>query len=108
MIKMKREILSALAYVVLFVGMLGLRAQRKPNVLFYLTDDLGYGDVGCYGAEGQYTPAIDQLAKEGTMLSRFYVHQRCTPSRAAFMTGSYAQRVGLRAAQLAEAKPAAL
>ncbi|MGB0414981.1 MAG: sulfatase-like hydrolase/transferase, partial [Coraliomargarita sp.] len=65
------------------------------NVLFYLTDDLGYGDVGCYGAEGQYTPAIDQLAKEGTSFSSFYVHQRCSATRASFMTGSYAHRVGL-------------
>lgn len=72
-----------------------VQAERKPNVLFYLTDDLGYGDVGCYGAEGQYTPAIDQLAKEGTSFSSFYVHQRCSATRAAFMTGSYAHRVGL-------------
>ncbi len=71
-------------------------AAEKPNILFYLTDDLGYGDVGCYGAEGQYTPAIDKLAKEGTKFTRFYVHQRCTPSRASFMTGCYAQRVGLQ------------
>ncbi|MGB0372889.1 MAG: sulfatase-like hydrolase/transferase [Opitutales bacterium] len=74
---------------------MSLQAKKQPNVLFYLTDDLGYGDVGSYGAEGQFTPAIDQLAKEGTKFSSFYVHQRCTPSRAAFMTGSYAQRVGL-------------
>ena len=44
-----------------------LQAERKPNVLFYLTDDLGDGDVGCYGAEGQDTPAIDQLAREGVI-----------------------------------------
>ena len=71
-------------------------SARSPNVLFYLTDDLGYGDVGCYGAEGQQTPAIDALAKEGTTFSSFYVHQRCSPSRAAFMTGCYAHRVGLQ------------
>lgn len=51
--------------------------------------------MGCYGAKGQDTPTIDQLAKEGTRFSHFYVHQRRSPSRAAFMTGSYAHRVGL-------------
>ena len=85
----------ALAHLLLFARVTSVQAESKPNVLFYLTDDLGYGDVGCYGAEGQNTPAIDQLAKEGTRFSHFYVHQRCSPSRAAFMTGSYAQRVGL-------------
>lgn len=46
------------------------QADAKPNVLIYLTDDLGYGDVGWYGAEEQNAPAIDQLAKEGTKFSR--------------------------------------
>ncbi|MGB0258763.1 MAG: sulfatase-like hydrolase/transferase, partial [Coraliomargarita sp.] len=88
-------ITSSIAWLVLSSAALTVQAERKPNVLFYLTDDLGYGDVGCYGAEGQYTPAIDQLAKEGTSFSSFYVHQRCSATRAAFMTGSYAHRVGL-------------
>ena len=95
MIILNSQFLRSLAYLAFFTGALSLQAERKPNILFYLTDDLGYGDIGCYGAEGQYTPAIDQLAKEGTKFSSFYVHQRCSPSRAAFMTGSYAHRVGL-------------
>ncbi|MBK1876505.1 sulfatase-like hydrolase/transferase [Pelagicoccus mobilis] len=90
-----RSVILLFACLAFLTGMQSLHAQRKPNVLFYLTDDLGYGDVGCYGAEGQYTPAIDQLAKEGTKFTSFYVHQRCTPSRAAFMTGTYAHRIGL-------------
>ena len=92
MYKSKSYILITLFFI---MALLSLQAERKPNILFYLTDDLGYGDVGSYGAKGQSTPAIDQLAKEGTKFSSFYVHQRCSPSRAAFMTGSYAQRVGL-------------
>ena len=95
MTKAKRSITFLLTCLALLAGVSALQAERKPNVLFYLTDDLGYGDVGCYGAEGQDTPAIDQLAREGTKFSSFYVHQRCSPSRAAFMTGSYAHRVGL-------------
>ncbi len=96
MIISKRAVTLLLTTIGLLTGLPESQAQRKPNILFYLTDDLGYGDVGCYGAEGQYTPAIDKLAKEGTKFTSFYVHQRCTPSRASFMTGCYAQRVGLQ------------
>ena len=76
MTKAKRSITFLLTCLALLAGVSALQAERKPNVLFYLTDDLGYGDVGCYGAEGQDTQAIDQLAKEGTKFSTFYVHQR--------------------------------
>jgi len=95
MYKSKSYIVFPLMTLFFIRIILSSQADRKPNILFYLTDDLGYGDVGSYGAKGQSTPAIDQLAKEGTKFSSFYVHQRCSPSRAAFMTGSYAQRVGL-------------
>ena len=88
-------LLAAFALTPLWAKQTVRPAAEKPNILFYLTDDLGYGDVSCYGAEGQSTPAIDQLAKEGTSFSSFYVHQRCSATRAAFMTGSYAHRVGL-------------
>ena len=84
-VEAKRLLGFVLVYVVLIAGAQGTQAQATPNVLFYLTDDLGYGDLDCYGAKGQDTPAIDQLAREGTRFSHFYVHQRCSPSRAAFM-----------------------
>ena len=64
--------------------------KELPNFVFIMTDDQGYGDLGCYGGEGQDTSAIDQLAKEGTKCSSFFVRQRCSPRRAAFMTGFYA------------------
>ena len=68
----------------------------KPNVIFMLTDDLGYSDVGCYGAEKVKTPHIDRLAVEGIRFTDFHTAASiCSPSRAAFLTGAYPQRAGL-------------
>jgi arylsulfatase A-like enzyme len=69
-------------------------ADEKPNIVFILADDLGYGDLACFGGKDVKTPNIDSLARDGMKLTSFYVHQRCSPSRLAFMTGSYAHRVG--------------
>lgn len=70
-----------------------------PNVVFIFADDLGYGDIGCYGAKDIRTPHIDRLATEGTRFTSFYVAQSvCTASRAALMTGSYPNRVGMSGA----------
>ena len=60
----------------------------------FLTDDQGYGDLGCFGSESLETPNIDQLCREGMKFEDFYVHQRCSPTRLALMTGSHAHRVG--------------
>ena len=73
-------------------------AEDEPNVVFMLADNLGYGDVGIYGAgevRGMPTPHIDQLAKEGLRFTQFLVEPGCTPSRAGLMTGRYSIRVGL-------------
>lgn len=71
-------------------------AAERPNIIFMLTDDLGYSDVGCYGAEKVKTPHIDQLAAEGTRFTDFHTAASiCSPSRAAFLTGAYPQRAGL-------------
>ena len=68
----------------------------KPNVIFILTDDLGYSDIGCYGATKIKTPHIDQLAAEGLRFTHFHTAASiCSPSRAAFLTGAYPQRAGL-------------
>jgi arylsulfatase A-like enzyme len=68
----------------------------KPNVVLIFVDDLGYGDVGVFGAGDIKTPNIDRLAAEGMRFTSFYVAQPvCTASRAALMTGCYANRVGL-------------
>jgi arylsulfatase A-like enzyme len=73
-------------------------AQDTPNVVIMLADNVGYGDLGAYGAgeiRGMPTPRIDSIANQGLRLTQFLVEPGCTPSRAALMTGRYAQRAGL-------------
>jgi arylsulfatase len=67
-------------------------APPRPNVVFILADDLGYSDVGCYGGEIE-TPNLDHLAAGGLRFTQFYNTARCWPSRAALLTGYYAQQV---------------
>ncbi|MEO6246820.1 MAG: arylsulfatase, partial [Opitutaceae bacterium] len=69
-------------------------AAPRPNILFILADDLGWGDVGFHGGEIK-TPNIDKLAAAGARLEQFYVQPVCSPTRAAFMTGRYPIRHGL-------------
>jgi arylsulfatase A-like enzyme len=66
--------------------------EEKPNIIFILADDLGYSDVGCYGGEIA-TPHLDSLAKDGLRFTQFYNTGRCWPSRAALLTGYYAQQI---------------
>ncbi len=71
-------------------------ASRTPNFIVIFIDDMGYADVGCFGANGYETPNIDRLAAEGVRFTDFYAAaSSCTPSRAALVTGCYPQRVGL-------------
>ena len=75
---------------------LGLSAAGKPNVVIILADDLGYGDLGCYGHPTIKTPHLDQMAAEGLRFTQFYsAAEVCTPSRAALMTGRYPVRSGM-------------
>jgi arylsulfatase len=67
-------------------------SKAKPNVLIILADDLGFSDVGCYGGEIA-TPNLDRLAAGGLRFTQFYNTARCWPSRAALLTGYYAQQV---------------
>lgn len=70
--------------------------RRPPNVVLILCDNLGYGDIGCFGSTVHRTPHVDQLAADGLRLTSFYSASGvCTPSRAALMTGCYPRRVGL-------------
>jgi len=72
-----------------------LAANAKPNIIFILVDDMGYADLGCYGAKDIRTPHIDRLAREGVKFTDFYSNAPvCTPTRCAFMTGRWQQRVG--------------
>ena len=69
---------------------------KRPNVLFVLIDDMGYGDLSSYGQKESSTPNIDRLATEGMKFTQFYVASPiCSPSRAAFTTGQYPQRWGI-------------
>jgi arylsulfatase A-like enzyme len=84
--------------LLLIAAMGSAHAQDRPNVVVMLADNVGYGDIGAYGAgeiRGMPTPRIDRLASEGLRLTQYLVEPACTPSRAALMTGRYSQRVGL-------------
>ncbi|MDP6040127.1 MAG: sulfatase-like hydrolase/transferase, partial [Candidatus Latescibacteria bacterium] len=71
-------------------------AEQRPNVILIFCDDLGYGDLGCFGSEVNATPRLDQMAEEGMRFTDFYVAAPvCSPSRAALMTGCYPKRVDL-------------
>jgi arylsulfatase A-like enzyme len=72
-------------------------AGEKPNIIFILADDLGYGDVGCYGQKLIQTPNIDKLAKEGTRFTQCYAGSTvCAPSRCALMTGYHTGHARIR------------
>src|SRR5437016_10025189 len=73
-------------------GQARAEAPPKPNILIILADDLGYSDLGCYGGEIR-TPNLDKLAADGLRFTQFYNTARCWPSRAALLTGYYAQQV---------------
>jgi arylsulfatase len=88
----------------LFYGLIGTgfalcsctQKQEKPNIVLIFTDDQGYGDLGCYGAEDIQTPTIDSLAENGIRFTNFYVSQAVSSaSRASLLTGCYANRVGI-------------
>ena len=69
----------------------------QPNIVFILWDNLGWGEVGCYGGgvlRGAATPRIDELAAQGLRLLNFNVEAQCTPSRSAILTGRHPIRLG--------------
>ena len=78
--------------IVLLSAVLPAAEPSRPNVVVILADDLGYSDLGCYGGEIE-TPVLDGLAKNGLRFTQFYNTARCWPSRAALLTGYYAQQV---------------
>ena len=96
-----RLLLSALCLSIVFVAMKP-QSQPKaapPNVVLIFMDDLGYGDLGCYGATGYQTPNLDRLASEGIRFTNFLSAQAvCSASRAALLTGCYPNRLGISGA----------
>ncbi len=74
-------------------------AQRLPNIVIVFIDDMGYADIGPFGATRYPTPNLDRMAKEGTRLTSFYAAQPvCSASRAALLTGTYPNRIGMHGA----------
>ena len=88
----------ALVAVVLMAAPAAAQVAPKPNVVLIITDDVGYGDIGSYGAPDIKTPNIDSLAKDGVRLTDFYAAPQCTPTRAALIAGRYQQRFRLERA----------
>jgi arylsulfatase A-like enzyme len=82
-----------------------LSAESRPNILFILADDLGWGDVGFHGAK-ILTPVLDRLAREGVELTQHYVNPQCSPTRSALLSGRYASRLDNLVAFDARAFPA--
>ena len=72
------------------------RADERPNIILLLADDLGYGDLSCFGSPAVKTPNIDRLATEGLRCNRFYAGSAvCSPTRASVLTGRYPLRFGI-------------
>lgn len=90
--------MRSLFFILTFCGLLVTTAQSadRPNVVVIFADDLGYGDLGCYGSPTIRTPHLDRMAAEGLRFTDFYVAAEvCTPSRAALLTGRYPIRNGM-------------
>ena len=88
-----KHILSLLLIVAALPGAAFCATPAKPNIVFILADDIGYGDLGCYGANKVKTPNLDRLAREGLRFTDAHAPASvCTPTRFAFLTGKYAWR----------------
>jgi arylsulfatase A len=91
------RLLKLFLFFIAFFSIGKITAQskgKKPNIIFILADDLGIGDVSCYGSDSNYTPIIDKLAKGGIQFNNGYTAPLCGPSRALILTGRYAFRTG--------------
>ena len=96
----RREFLELSAAALLAGGCGGLSkdgpGRPGPNFLLFLADDLGYGDLGCYGHPFMKTPGLDRLAEQGMLFTDFYAPAPiCSPSRAAILTGQFPYRLGV-------------
>lgn len=93
-----RSLSSSLVWALLIAGPAGpvLAQAERPNIVVVLADDLGWGDLGCYGQKRYRTPHLDRLAAGGVRFSDFYApYPYCAPSRASLLTGRYPFRTGL-------------
>ena len=82
--------------LVLWINAGWLLAQSQPNIVLFFADDLGYGDLGCFGGNPAITPNLDRMAQEGMRLTSFYASQAvCSASRSSLLTGCYNVRIGI-------------
>ena len=87
---MRRIIYKLSIFITIGLFFSCLKAKTKPNLIFIMADDLGYGDLGCFGQKLIKTPCLDQMAKEGMKFTRFYSGSTvCAPSRSVLMTGQH-------------------
>ncbi|HOW70688.1 MAG TPA: arylsulfatase [Phycisphaerae bacterium] len=90
----------------LAVPCLGCQSPSRPNVILILADDLGYGDLGCYGQKLIHTPRLDRMAAEGMRFTQFYAGSTvCAPSRCCFMTGLHTGHARVRGNSLVPLRP---
>ena len=91
---------SILLRLIMCISLFTLVAQivgKQPNIVFIMADDLGYGQVGAYGQQQIQTPRIDQMAKDGLLLTDYYAGTAvCAPSRCALMTGLHVGHTFIR------------
>ena len=95
----KRAFIKTTAAAGLIMAMIGMHradggSSDKPNVILIMTDDQGYGDLGCNGNPWLKTPNIDKLASQSVRLDDYHASPYCVPARAALLTGRYADRTG--------------
>ncbi|WP_286178437.1 sulfatase-like hydrolase/transferase [Rhodopirellula sp. JC639] len=102
---LKRLFTHAVFWTAVLIGDAGVEAAGRPNIVVFLTDDQGYGDLGCYGSDSLETPNIDRLCRQGMKFTDFYVHQRCSPTRLAFVVPRSVIRHGQWKLLVRELKP---
>ena len=80
-------------------------ASPRPNIVLIIADDLGYGDLGCFGCKDIPTPNLDSLARDGVRFTDAHAYNVCSPTRASLLTGRYAERVGISTVLMGGSRP---
>src|SRR5271169_5839654 len=103
----KVVVIAAILVVLVFIAFPTFAAEKKPNIVFILVDNVGWGDFSCYGGSTP-TPRIDKLASSGIRFNNYTVESQCTPSRSAIMTGRQSVRSGTYTVPMPGAGPSGL